>query len=487
MCGSAEVNGYTFCSGLHKPELSYKAHAKVQSLIRSVTYLIRGAIFRPKYTTSPSGGLSLGELIDMYHTHEATKRHDKIYALLGMSSDGPSAAGLSPDYTVPWKKLLQRLVEFIIFKEVLVETWDERDIAVIKGRGCILGQVSSVKSDSGRYDRQHVEIAFGNTSKSKEYEKEYGTRWSLRASAKPIRQDDFVYLLQGASKPTIIRRCKDHFAIIMIAVTLLQSESTESGYIERQEPLASTRSFSYNFLLVWNWEDSPEDLQDRSGPGSETLPEINSLLPDYFKIASDRAARSYEVALVLGDSEGLEKAKRRLQEAIKGCGKLFGREDTRTLGGVDKLALVHKKLGLVYRSREEWTKAENLFLGVIEIRKRVQGIDHQDMLNSVADLASTYIDQHSARHGGRRLLRDLTGRIRDDVQVTEYEMEQVTRYFDKRLITLLLKLRKDKIPVTGKVVKAAAENREYSEEVLGVLLDQRSDEVKITERVDLKW
>jgi hypothetical protein len=124
---------------------------------------------------------------------------------------------------------------------------------------------------------------------------------------------------------------------------------------------------------------------------------------------------------------------------------------------------------------------------VIEIRKRVQGIDHQDMLNSVADLASTYIDQHSARHGGRRLLRDLTGRIRDDVQVTEYEMEQVTRYFDKRLITLLLKLRKDKIPVTGKVVKAAAENREYSEEVLGVLLDQRSDEVKITERVDLKW
>jgi hypothetical protein len=30
--------------------------------------------------------------VDMYHTHKATERHDKVYALLGMSSDGPSAA-----------------------------------------------------------------------------------------------------------------------------------------------------------------------------------------------------------------------------------------------------------------------------------------------------------------------------------------------------------------------------------------------------------
>ena len=103
MCGYAEVNGYTFCSGFNKLELSYKDHPDpdLQSRIRSVIYLIRGAIFRPKYATSPLGGLSLGELIDMYHTREATVPNDKVYALLGMSSDDPGAAGLSPDYTVP--------------------------------------------------------------------------------------------------------------------------------------------------------------------------------------------------------------------------------------------------------------------------------------------------------------------------------------------------------------------------------------------------
>ena len=153
MCGPAEINGYAFCSGFNKLELSYGAHPGLQGLIRLVTYVIRGAIFRPKYATSSSGGVSLGELVDMYHSREATERHDKVYALFGMSSDDPSAAGLLPNYKVPWKELLQQLVKFLLCKEVYVKTWDKKEIAVIKSKGCILGQVSSVKSDSARYDR----------------------------------------------------------------------------------------------------------------------------------------------------------------------------------------------------------------------------------------------------------------------------------------------------------------------------------------------
>jgi hypothetical protein len=251
MYGFTEMDGYTFYSGLNKLELSYPAdHPDLQSLIRSVTYLIRGAIFRPKYATSPSSGLSLSELIDIYYTREATKCHDKVYALLSMSSDDANATGLSLDYKVPWKRLLQRLLEFILFKELSIEPWDEREIAVIKSKGCIFGQVSSVKNDSARYDRQHVNVVFNNTPRSLEYERKYGTRWTLQASAKSIWKRDFVCLLQGASKPAIIRAYKDHFAIIIIAVTLRRSVRTESGYVKCQEPLASTKSFSRDFLLV---------------------------------------------------------------------------------------------------------------------------------------------------------------------------------------------------------------------------------------------
>jgi hypothetical protein len=43
---------------------------------------------------------SLGELIDMYYTHEATLHSDKVYALLGMSADDFYNTSLAPDYSV---------------------------------------------------------------------------------------------------------------------------------------------------------------------------------------------------------------------------------------------------------------------------------------------------------------------------------------------------------------------------------------------------
>lgn len=105
MCGSMEIDGYTFCLGLESSNSFYEARKDLQGLIRSITYLIKGAIFRPKYAKSRSGINSfdiclLGELINMYHTREATKLYNKVYALLGMSSVDGSRAGLSPNYGV---------------------------------------------------------------------------------------------------------------------------------------------------------------------------------------------------------------------------------------------------------------------------------------------------------------------------------------------------------------------------------------------------
>ena len=105
MCGSAKINGYAFCLGLELLKGLYETHKDLQGPVRLIIYLIRGAIFRPKYTTSRSGIDSLGicplgELINMYHTHKATKLHDKVYALLGMSSIDGSIVSLSPNYGV---------------------------------------------------------------------------------------------------------------------------------------------------------------------------------------------------------------------------------------------------------------------------------------------------------------------------------------------------------------------------------------------------
>jgi hypothetical protein len=154
MCGPIEIDGYAFCLGLKSLELSYADSPELQTL-PSVTYLIEQAGLRSIYTTNSPERFSLdirrlAELVDMFHTREASDPRDKVYALLGMSSDDASKAGLQPDYKISWEELFQQLVKFILGKDISVKTSSQR--AVIKSKGCILGQVSSVRGD----DRQNV-------------------------------------------------------------------------------------------------------------------------------------------------------------------------------------------------------------------------------------------------------------------------------------------------------------------------------------------
>ncbi|KAH9224675.1 heterokaryon incompatibility protein-domain-containing protein [Leptodontidium sp. 2 PMI_412] len=288
MCGPIEIDGYAFCVGLKSLELSYAASPELQTL-PSVTYLIERAGLRSNYTANSPEKFSLNtrclaEPIDMFHTRKATEVRDKVYALLGMSSDNPDEAGLQPDYELPWKVLFQQLVKFVLGKDVSVETSDGSQRAVIKSKACILGQVSRARSD----DRQNT----------------------LQASAKFIQERDIICFLQGASKPTIIRLYKDHFAIIVIAVTPLK----ESGSPKQVDLSKSITHFSRDFLLVWDWEQLLEESQDREESKNW--------------MSFDQATNIWNVTLILEDLEEFEKAEKRLREAIKGYEIAFGEEQS---------------------------------------------------------------------------------------------------------------------------------------------------------------
>jgi ankyrin repeat protein len=318
MCGSTTIDGYAFCLGLKSlrksQKLSYTAFPKLQSL-PSLTNLIERAGLRPKYTTNLLERYSLeirslAELVDMFHTRQASDPRDKVYALLGMSSDDPSKAGLEPNYEISWEDLFQQLVKFVLGKDIPVETSSQR--AVIKSKGCILGQVSSVRSD----DRQSVNITSKNTAWS-------SREWSLQASAKSVRKGDIVCLLKGASKPTIIRLYKDYFAVVVVAATPLN----ESGSFGQPEVSKSITPFSRDFLLVWDWENPLEDSQDQEKYTSWTK---NSQVQEHSKAELgdhlDKVTRTWNVALALGDLKEYGKAEERLREAIKGYEMANGEE-----------------------------------------------------------------------------------------------------------------------------------------------------------------
>lgn len=336
MCGSKKIDGYVFCLGVDALKDLYEARPDLQGLIRSVTYLIREAIFRPGYSVGISGRSSLdicplGELMDMYHAHEATKRHDKVYALLGMSSDDLSEADLMPNYGDPWEKLLQRLAKFLLSEKISVEAWGDEEVAAIKSKGCILGKVSSVLRDTALDGRQSVDVIFKSILGHPEYT---GTqRWTLRPSAKSIRDGDLICLLQGASKPAIIRLCKDYFAIIMIAATPLENTRMEEGYIEWPNLLQSVTTFTRDFLLFWDWKKSSEKFQNPAE--YDTLIRTDDSASEYFKIGRegclDNATRTWNIALILGDLGEYKGAEERILEAIEGYKRAFGVEYPYTL------------------------------------------------------------------------------------------------------------------------------------------------------------
>jgi ankyrin repeat protein len=339
MCGLKKIDGYVFCLGVDLLNDSYRAHQDLQGLIRSVTYLIRGAIFRAEYSTGSSGRSSLdicplGELIDMYHAHEATKRHDKVYALLGMSSDNLSKADLSPDYKVTWEKLLQRLVKYLISEEISVETLGNQETAVIKSKGCVLGKVTSVESDPVRNDQQRVGVALRDIPEHLEGMKEWKSPWILQVSAKPVQIGDFICLLQGASNPLIVRLREDYFVIVMIAVTL--PKRIREGKGPNRWPTSSLPEafFSRKFLLVWDWEIASENLQDLEDYGAWMR--MNYWGSEHSRLELGgylaKGTRVWNIALILEDLNEYEKAEGRYQDAVKYCEMAIEGELSNTLG-----------------------------------------------------------------------------------------------------------------------------------------------------------
>ncbi|RYP57198.1 hypothetical protein DL769_009636 [Monosporascus sp. CRB-8-3] len=450
MCRSTEIDGYTFCSGLNASKLACQ-DSDTQSRIRSATYLIKRAIFRPKYATSRSDRFSLdirplGELMDMYYDRMTTDRRDKVYALLGMSSDDRISAGLSPDYKISWKDLFSRLAKSLIGEQASVETWEEKEIAVINSKGCVLGEVSSVESGGVWNDRQSVNIASKNIPGYLGQRKEWGGHWALHTTVKSIRKGDVVCLLEGASKPSIIRLYEDYCVVIAIAVTPTNDKRIEGLHINWPDLWRSITIFSRDFLLIWDWEKSWETSGERED--YESL--MNSRMAKHAKTELesylDKAARLRNMGLILGDLEKDKEAEENLRKAINAHDKASGKELSHTLAAMDNLTLM-------YRGRGSLQKANKL--GIIT---------------------------------------DILGRRGDYAQTTEKGMIRIAGSFDQEVMKLLLDQRKDEAQITEKVVEAAAGNTGNSKEaaagnegngkeVIALLLDQRSDEVKITEEV----
>lgn len=310
-----EIDGYAFCTGLDAIKLSYHGDLDLQLLIRSVLYLIRGAVFRPRQIAEKSERFSLGicplsELVEMYRNRQATERHDKVYALFGMCSDDLDDAGLLVDYKIPWNRLLQKLVNYILPHCLSVSTWNDNQVAVIVTLVHVLGKVSSVKTQE---ESQNVTIDW-ETPHIKGHKT---SSWSIKASSKSAEVGDIVCLLDGCSRPTIIRPCGLNWVVVFISITpAIKPAELPSVFYDSwdwADLLTSLGKPSAKFELIWDLDMQQDQWNGPPSNVSAMSPtKTNSIQPSMAE--SDRE-KAY-VCLRNRDKESLSEIEYQLREII---------------------------------------------------------------------------------------------------------------------------------------------------------------------------
>ncbi|PWY76613.1 hypothetical protein BO83DRAFT_462399 [Aspergillus eucalypticola CBS 122712] len=240
-CGPVRMSGYTFATGIQ----AWGSYAG--PCVLSTTRLIRGAIFRPQYGTLSMNKLSLAELVDMHHTSEASILHDKIYALLGLSSDSHKAPGLLPNYQVSWEQLFQRLIRFLLNEQVSVKTWPGREIAGIQCSGRILGFI--VKADD-THTKTDLQVLLTGVAKT-DHNKLWKVKWTIRKLVESIQPLDIVCLLQGVPDPSIIRYTDGCFRVVVLRAVFQKTYGAESA--DFQQIRSQNNRPARSLHLIWSW------------------------------------------------------------------------------------------------------------------------------------------------------------------------------------------------------------------------------------------
>lgn len=251
------IAGKAFCHGSRIDSTTGKS-LSLMSFIRTVCYLIERSVPATHHWApiSPRSNLAIatmGDLIEMYFTHEATKRHDKVYALLGMCSDDLSKAGLSPDYQLPWHILLQRLLKHVVSEHICVETRTDRQIAVIRSKGRCLAKVTKTETSLGEEEQYGILARFTNLPDLAGKSRALEIKFVLRNSQFKVEQGDLICLLQGSTTCTILRPYYDYFQDVKISLELPQIADGLPDFETLLEVPCNRE-----LLLVWDREASPE-------------------------------------------------------------------------------------------------------------------------------------------------------------------------------------------------------------------------------------
>jgi hypothetical protein len=321
LCGDAELTGAIFTIGLQmaltmlnlkreRPQpiapvlrLMDKSNASFQVLRKLADLDLSSAV--PSFDILP-----LGQLLEMFQNYEATDRRDRVYALLGLSSDNHISPGMRPDYQRSWSSLFKDVVAHVLGPTANVATWDHREKAAITCMGCPLGTVLI-----GRTDDEHEITVSSPIYRTAHGPGTYWTAtWAVPAYAHKIRDGDLLCFLEGARHPSLLRLCKDHYDIVLISlqpppgVRIDVHPSTldlEAQLVPWDNFLQCIPNFPRKVVMIWDWlpddqrsTDSHDALFDGDLQTTVTLPTAQERLFNTARILDDLQDHANLMALL---------------------------------------------------------------------------------------------------------------------------------------------------------------------------------------------
>lgn len=227
----------------------------------------------------------LVELMEIFRSWEATDPRDKVFALLGLSSDAHDGTVLPPDYTLSKHDLARKLIQFYL-PSCRVERADLETIT-FEVEGFVIGRISGRWSGSAK--RRWMFRARQYSQDEDQFDGKlcpaaanlFAGRWEIFImNERKLPITGLVCLLRGATRPTILIRRGDGFELDTLATPEPihdgKDEATTWTWMEAVEALESETEGLITFRLTWE-PYSPLARHQISGykvlyPDAEELP-----------------------------------------------------------------------------------------------------------------------------------------------------------------------------------------------------------------------
>jgi ankyrin repeat protein len=255
------VDGEQFYKEITSVAFFYSSMAKMLRKIRPALELMN----RSERSSLGSKKIGIVELIESFRTWKATKPIDKVYALLGMSSDASTAQELVPDYTISLQQLAQKLIKYIFPSAsiVLNHAPTTSGEVTFEVDGLLLGELGNKSAGAGarvwsidgrKSDLPHAVF-------NQRVAEEFGPdcRWMIPIVNEKRLRKGVVVLLRGAKRPSVLRFEETHYAVDMLATpepTLqypwFRSDEPKNDWSHVAEKLSAETSDMMRFKISWD-------------------------------------------------------------------------------------------------------------------------------------------------------------------------------------------------------------------------------------------